>query len=961
MLAAALALETLERVSPMLRDPNEKITALNVNSKVASVTGWRIPVTAVPISVARHVPPGARWWKVDFHAHSPASFDFGAEEGKVATVVTPYRDWLLAYMRAGIDAIVVTDHNTHEGIDKARGEITAMRELAVTGFRELHIFTGVEVTVDGGYHLLGVFDADTPGEVVNALLHVCGYTAERGSSLGTTKKSFAEVVEEITRRNGLAIPAHADAEKGLFEHDFRNQDDLAQSRHIIAVETVTDDGGRKAAARGWVRVLGSDAHHLDDAACPEGLEAKYPGSHFTWVKMEEPSLLGIKLALSDGEQSVVPAIAGSPDLNDFTHTVIERVVIRQGESRADYDFGPWMNTIIGGRGVGKSTVIEVVRLAMGRFLDLPTELQRVSEWFSPEPGRTATSRFWDRDTQIEVYLARLDERYRVVWQGAQPGTSRIEVLRDEEWHEQGGSPRDRFALLINSQKQIYETARDPQSLLKAIDDQPPIGYTDWKETFDELCGQYRTQRAEIQGLQIKIGSEDRLKGELSDVLAALKQVSKLRDSAEARELDRLTQEEQQVTRSESLAVRFEESLAKLLDDYKELGTDEQGEQPTDGIWQAEQARRSDVAWSFNSVAASAKALSKSRETWELAAAGSPRLLRIQELSEYLTPVTSEVDPGSVRSTEDPNDANTRLLLAKGDREAALAEIAKAKIKRTQLVIDSEETLRSITNHREQLTLRRRSLATALSGEDLKIQVLDQADDAALESDLRRLVQKSNSFDSVFTEGGLPEILEHPFKPGRDVRIRELKDLLKELRRDGVAAPSLKSSLKGTIDQRFFAHLKTLDEHSYQTEVDLWFPEDRLRVRYKQDGASKLREIDEGSPGEKTAALLAVVLQLSNDPLLLDQPEDDLDNKLIYDLVVATLKRIKTTRQVIVVTHNANVVVNADAEHVTILRHGKMPEVEAHGSIQSSAVKQSICLIMEGGEPAFEARYRRLMS
>lgn len=918
-------------------------------------------MNASPLSVVRQIHPGARWWKVDFHAHSPASFDFGAEEGKRASTPTSYRDWLLTYMRNGIDAVVVTDHNSHEGIDKAHAEFAAMREQKPPGFRELVLFSGVELTVDGGYHLLGVFDADTPSEEINGLLHVCGYAAERGSSLGTTKMSFAEVVEAIVERGGLAIPAHADATKGLFEHDRRNQDDLVQSQHIVAVETVTDEGAKRATALGWVRVLGSDAHHLDDSGCPEGLEAKYPGSHFTWVKMEVPNLFGIKLALSDGQKSVMPAKAGDPDPNDFNHSVIEHVVVCKGGSDATYKFGPWMNTIIGGRGVGKSTIIELVRLAMGRFSDLPAKLQGDSEWFSPEAGRNTTSRFWDRETRIEVHLRRLEQHYRVVWLGNNPDAPGIEVLQGNEWHKEGGSPRDRFPLLINSQKQIYETARDPQSLLKAIDDQPSIGYVSWKETFDERCGEYRTQRAAIKELQIKIDSEDRLKGELSDVVAGLEQVAKLRDSAEARELDQLTQEEQKLGRDEALAARFEGSVARLVEEYGDLRGREQDARSTNEPWEAEQTRKNAVAQAFNAIADAEQVLRRSRETWESLANSSPRHLRIQELNQYLTPAPDEVNAAPVGGIEDPNEANARLLAEKNNLEAGLLDIEKARTKQSGLISDADQTLEKITEHRLELTKRRGALASALSGDDLKIQVLAQADDASLESDLRRLLQKSNSFDPLFSADGLPGILEHPFKPGRDLRIAKLKTLLKEMRATGSEAPLLKKDLKIAIDQRFFGHLKTLDEHTYQTEVDLWFPEDRLRVRYKQDGASSLRELDEGSPGEKTAALLAVILQLSNDPLLLDQPEDDLDNKLIYDLVVATLRKIKTGRQVIVVTHNANVVVNADAEHVTILRHGSMPAVEAHGSIQAANIKQSICLILEGGGPAFEARYKRLMS
>lgn len=916
-------------------------------------------MTAASASEVRPDFPGARWWKVDFHAHSPASFDFGAEEGSRAVVATTYRDWLLAYMRSGVDAIVVTDHNTHDGIEAARAELEAIRASAVDDFRELHVFAGVEVTVDGGYHLLAVFDVDTPGETVNGLLHKCGYTAERGSSLGTTKMSFAEVVSEIVQLGGMAIPAHADAPKGLFGHDRRNQTDLEQSSHIIAVETVTTDGHREAVARGWVPVLGSDAHHLDATGCPEGVEAKYPGSHFTWVKMEAPNLSGLKLALSDGAESVKPAEFGAEDRNNFAHTVIDRVFVRKGGLEATYDFGPWMNTIIGGRGVGKSTIVELVRLAMGRFPDLPTELQSDSHWFSPEAGRGATSRFWSDDTRIEVYLNRLGERYRVVWAGSQPGASIVEILQDGSWAEQGGSPRDRFALLINSQKQIYETARDPQSLLRAIDDQPQVSYADWKETFDELCGQYRTKRAELRELQIKIDSEDRLRGELSDLSVELKQIAKVRDSSEARELDRLIREEQALAQFETLVSRFEKELGHLAEEFSDLDSAQPGEEPA-AAWQPERSWRAAAASAFSSVRSAGSVLAQARQAWTVDMVTSPRSKRILELRDFLKPPADTSGSAPASSGEDPNEASARILRAQADRTSALDEIDKAKQKLTRQVSDTESTLKRIVEHRAVLTERRRGLATALSGEDLKLQVLAQADDTALEHDLRQLVQKSSSFDQLFAETGFPQLLDHPFKPGRDERIDELKTLLKELRAHGAAAPSLTDRFKTPIDQRFFTHLITLDEHAFGTEVDLWFPDDRLRVQYRQDGIPKLREIDEGSPGEKTAALLAVILQLSDDPLLLDQPEDDLDNKLIYDLVVTTLKRIKTSRQVIVVTHNANVVVNADAEHVTILRHGKLPEVEAHGSIQMPAVKTSICLIMEGGEPAFEARYRRLM-
>jgi len=141
---------------------------------------------------------------------------------------------------------------------------------------------------------------------------------------------------------------------------------------------------------------------------------------------------------------------------------------------------------------------------------------------------------------------------------------------------------------------------------------------------------------------------------------------------------------------------------------------------------------------------------------------------------------------------------------------------------------------------------------------------------------------------------------------------------------------------------------------------MWFPEDSLRVEYSTAGGTGFRPIQEGSPGQKTAALLAFLLSYGEEPIVLDQPEDDLDNHLIYDLIVKQLREIKPKRQIIVVTHNANVVVNGDAELVVALvaQAGETRQ-ECAGSLQEKKVRDTICEVMEGGREAFEQRYRRI--
>jgi ABC-type enterochelin transport system ATPase subunit len=140
---------------------------------------------------------------------------------------------------------------------------------------------------------------------------------------------------------------------------------------------------------------------------------------------------------------------------------------------------------------------------------------------------------------------------------------------------------------------------------------------------------------------------------------------------------------------------------------------------------------------------------------------------------------------------------------------------------------------------------------------------------------------------------------------------------------------------------------------------MWYPEDGVNVRYRQAGAGFV-DIAQGSPGQRTATLLAFLLSYGNEPIILDQPEDDLDNAFIYDPIVTTLKQAKLTRQIIVVTHNANIVVNGDAELILPLAvRGGQTVVDVGGSLQESLVRDAICTIMEGGARAFSDRYRRI--
>ncbi len=128
------------------------------------------------------------------------------------------------------------------------------------------------------------------------------------------------------------------------------------------------------------------------------------------------------------------------------------------------------------------------------------------------------------------------------------------------------------------------------------------------------------------------------------------------------------------------------------------------------------------------------------------------------------------------------------------------------------------------------------------------------------------------------------------------------------------------------------------------------------------------DIERLSPGTRGIVLLLLYLALDRDddrPLVIDQPEENLDPRSVYDELVPRFRRAKLRRQIIVVTHNANLIVNGDADQVIVAtagphRPGQLPEISYNsGGLENDRVRTSVCDILEGGEEAFRDRAQRL--
>jgi putative AbiEii toxin of type IV toxin-antitoxin system len=158
-----------------------------------------------------------------------------------------------------------------------------------------------------------------------------------------------------------------------------------------------------------------------------------------------------------------------------------------------------------------------------------------------------------------------------------------------------------------------------------------------------------------------------------------------------------------------------------------------------------------------------------------------------------------------------------------------------------------------------------------------------------------------------------------------------------------------------------------DYRAWSKRFAQWlYSTDHITIRYSIDyDGVDIRKL---SPGTRGIVLLLLYLALDDAddrPLIIDQPEENLDPKSIFDELVGLFTESKSKRQVIMVTHNANLVVNTDADQIIVAEvgphvAGQLPPITyTSGGLESEHIRKAVCDILEGGEPAFKERARRL--
>lgn len=230
-------------------------------------------------------------WKIDFHVHTPDSLCYLDHVMPEANSRTSAQDIIGAAQDAGLDALVITDHNSVEGIESLK----EAAELA-----NMTLFPGIEISARGG-HVLAVFELDTEMEHLRYLLRELGFKEEhQGQGFQEAPYWMDEVFAQVGGWGGLAIAAHIDRRPRGFvasEENLKDKVRIYTSPYLSAIEITIPQNKRL-----WNK--GQMPQYFQERACVQGSDAHAPkeiGRRPVYLDIPYLNLDGLCLAFQEFE------------------------------------------------------------------------------------------------------------------------------------------------------------------------------------------------------------------------------------------------------------------------------------------------------------------------------------------------------------------------------------------------------------------------------------------------------------------------------------------------------------------------------------------------------------------------------------------------------------------------------------------------------------------------------------
>lgn len=832
-----------------------------------------------------------------------------------------------------IKVIGLADHGNVDGVDAIR---TLMHE------NDILVFPGFEIASSEKAHFVCLFPEDTTTTKLNRYLGSLelldpedGVRPSRLSAEQLLKK----VEEEL---NGFAFAAHCTDDNGVLYRKLNHvwQNPLLKAAQIPgALDELKNNEGN-----GYRQILLNKTPeykkevpiaiiNAKDAATPEDL-ANPKASCL--IKMTRPCFESFKLAFQDWKSRV----RLNSDVSEKHYSRIESLKVTDGYlDGVQIEFSEHLNAVIGGRGTGKSTLLECIRYTL-QLKPIGKNAQRQHDEIIKENlGGKSKAR-----VEIVIRSSRMNGKRFIVARRYGESAS----VKDESGNLSTFVPLDLLPEIeIYGQNEIYEIAQDKASQRQLLTRFLEAGKQDGEKRIQETLGKLAENRKKLIEAQENVAS-------IEDEVARLPKLA------------------EQLGQFKMLGLDEKLKIVPLLEAEKRLqkrAVEEEGPN-LDNAFQAVRDSLPDTVFLSDSAIGHlphAESLRKLRAALNALHEDAEALLNQWQAKYAATKAviashTQELNAG-IQQEE--------ATLEKTFKELPALEGKSGK----EIGIEFQNLLREIEQIRPKQTLieNRKKVVTELNRQ--RKAILDELSSMRAErssffnrslKSLNKRLEGKLKLNSKAEADRLPMLqflLACKLDNVGDARLSWVQEVdnfspvkLAELIRLGAdalrdAGWNITPTVAEALARLTTEQVLQLEELELPDVID-------IELNTAHQGQENFRPLDKLSRGQQCTAILHLLLLQNHDPLLMDQPEDNLDNAFIADRIVAELRSAKIARQFIFATHNANIPVFGDAEWIGVFEahdnQAHMP-AESQGAIDMPQVRDKAADILEGGKMAFNQR------
>jgi len=854
---------------------------------------------------------GMLWLRADFHLHTKADREFSYTD-EDSVFVGKYIGRLVA---EGINVGVITNHNKFD-----RDEFNALRKAAQK--RDVWLLPGVELSVnDGanGIHTLIVFDKDSwigsNDDYINQFLtSVFEGVANRENENTPCKYGLMKVLERLNEhrihgRDSFVILAHVDQDKGFFaELDGGRVINIGKEelfrKSVLGLQKVTKYdtiNNYKSWISGWLPavVQGSDCKSIAGVGVAHiinGEEAK------VYVKIGDFNFDALKYALMDCEHrisSVIPV---------HNKAYIKSISFSGGKLEGkEIRFSPDLNSFIGIRGSGKSAIIEIMRDALGIELN-----------------DAAADRDYKND--LVSYILGSGGKETINLLGNDGKNYRLERIlgQSASIYDEGNNRLD-CSLSAVFNLPVYFGQKDLSNKKEAFETellQRLVGthIEGHKTIIKEKEQVVRNCVLELQKIKDIAAQKDELERTIKDTEQKLKIFKdngiedKLKVQAQF-EKDKIELQ----TRISTIKV-FRDELLTIANTSEEYWRPLTGSVENKLHFELVNEKLEVVRAVAGEIKAIVANLTKAIEDIEKIAAE----LKVKEdsMSEDFARIKRELNSDTINP-----DAFLSLSKILTDAKQKQTEIGKQEELKKKLYSSLNKALDELNEawRQEYRALEKEVAMINASNGNLTIDVEFKGRRTAFVNHLKTLLKGTGLRDATYQT--------------IDIKYKDYVEIFRDWKN---FKDNLSDSVIGEVSKRINENLADL----------LTFKvENKITIKYKGKALSR------HSLGQRASALILFLLaQKDTNVLIIDQPEDDLDNQTIYEEVIKEIVGLKKQMQFIFATHNANIPVLGESEKVVACDFEDDTSITLKdGSIDTPDIQKAIVSIMEGGEMAFNKR------